>query len=283
MRLGVFSVSMPEYDPAQTVRLLAQAGFDAVEWRMTAPTPEERGPGYSHDRRYWSNNRSTLDWDRPAEALAEAKALCDEAGIAISAIGGYRQAEDYNGVVRCIAAAGAVGCKKLRVAMPKYGGEPGYTALFEKTRAQLQRLAQPAAEHGVKLLLENHMDTIIPSVSAAQRLVDGFSPEVVGVIVDPGNMVYEGYERYRMGFELLGPHLAHVHVKNARWVRDDAGKWRAEFCPMDAGIADIPDFLAQLRAFGYDGDVSVEDFSNEDETAAKLQKLHAMLRPLVAG
>ena len=28
-------------------------------------------------------------------------------------------------------------------------------------------------------------------------------------------MVYEGYEAYQLGFEMLGKYLAHVHVKNA--------------------------------------------------------------------
>ncbi|GIX08239.1 MAG: hypothetical protein KatS3mg115_2642 [Candidatus Poribacteria bacterium] len=47
-----------------------------------------------------------------------------------------------------------------------------------------------------------------------------FRPEQVGVIHDAGNMVHEGFENYQMGCELLGPYLAHVHVKNAAWVRE---------------------------------------------------------------
>ena len=37
----------------------------------------------------------------------------------------------------------------------------------------------------------------------------------LGIIHDVGNMVYEGYERYEMGLSILGPYLAHVHVKSA--------------------------------------------------------------------
>ena len=34
MKYGVFSVSMPEYDIAETVALLKEVGYDGVEWRV---------------------------------------------------------------------------------------------------------------------------------------------------------------------------------------------------------------------------------------------------------
>ena len=39
---------------------------------------------------------------------------------------------------------------------------------------------------GVKLLLETHMDTIVPSASAVYRMICGFDPRCIGVIYDPG-------------------------------------------------------------------------------------------------
>ena len=48
-----------------------------------------------------------------------------------------------------------------------------------------------------------------------------------------------------MGLEVLGPYLAHVHLKNARWApagtRDDGTiRWAAAFAPLGEGSVDVP-------------------------------------------
>ena len=48
--------------------------------------------------------------------------------------------------------------------------------------------------------------TISCSAGLAHRLVNGFDPDHIGVLFDPGSMVHEGYESYRMGMELLRDH-----------------------------------------------------------------------------
>ena len=69
--------------------------------------------------------------------------------------------------------------------------------------------------------IETHFGNIAASASLAHRLVSQFDPQFIGVVYDPGNMVYEGYECWRTGFELLGPYLHEVHAKNATWVPVD--------------------------------------------------------------
>ena len=65
--------------------------------------------------------------------------------------------------------------------------------------------------------MEIHHETIVPSASARAGSSMGFDPASVGAIYDPGNMVWEGHEQYRLGLETLGPYLAHVHAKNTGW------------------------------------------------------------------
>jgi hypothetical protein len=36
-------------------------------------------------------------------------------------------------------------------------------------------------------------------------------------------MVHEGFEDYRIGLELLGSYLAHVHLQNAAFERPEGG------------------------------------------------------------
>ena len=108
-------------------------------------------------------------------------------------------------------------------------------------------------------MIETHHGLITASASATLRVLDGRDPECVGVLYDPGNMVHEGFENYRMGLEMLRPYLHHVHAKNAAWVRKD-GKWSVEWAALQDGIVNWPVMFDALKAVGYDGCVDIEDF-----------------------
>ncbi|WP_410842711.1 sugar phosphate isomerase/epimerase family protein, partial [Paraburkholderia sp. BR14264] len=129
--------------------------------------------------------------------------------------------------------------------------------------------------------------TITPSASAALRLVDGLDPAHVGVIHDLGNLVIEGQEDHLAAFELLGPYLAHAHVKNARWVdtgdtrADGSTVWQNEWAPLRTGQASVSEYLDALRQVGYDGWVTIEDFSTDLPLEARTADNLAYLKSLV--
>ena len=131
------------------------------------------------------------------------------------------------------------------------------------------------------------MGNIMPSASLAWRLVEGFPPERVGVIYDPGNMVVEGYECYKMGMELLGDHLAHVHVKNGSMEKgpvrpDGTQEWKRMWAPLKEGIADWRQILADL----YEGYLSSENFSEEpleEKLAGDARYVRALLAEVQGG
>ena len=88
-------------------------------------------------------------------------------------------------------------------------------------------------------------------------------------------MVYEGFESYQKAFELLGVFIDHVHVKNA--IRKEAGRdeygskiFVDTWAQLWDGSADLRELFRVLKKFGYDGTVSVEDFTNEQPTKEKL-------------
>src|SRR5262249_2245717 len=113
-------------------------------------------------------------------------------------------------------------------------------------------------------------------------------PRTVGVIHDAGNMVYEGYEQYRMGLELLGPYLAHVHFKNARWEiagprPDGSTAWRVTWAPLAGGAVDVAALLAALREVGYDEWIAFEDFSTEQPAAERARGNLAYVQQLLAA
>lgn len=290
MKFGVFSVSMPEYTPAESVRLLQEQGYDGVEWRV-AEMPEKEPENVPYNFRYWAYNKSTLELRNIMEEAKQAKTLCDEAGLSIFGLTTYLPVTDTENIIAVLKAAQAIGCPMMRVGLVPYDPDKAaapYPVLFEQMRTALKGLEPYARQYGVKLVLEIHMDTMIASPSAAYRALEGLDPACFGLIFDPGNMVNEGYEEYQKSFELLGPYIAHIHVKNGIREADGtdelgAAKWKRTWTPLKNGMADLKRLFQVMHKFGYEGTVSIEDFSNEEQTAEKLAGNLAYLRALKAA
>jgi sugar phosphate isomerase/epimerase len=82
---------------------------------------------------------------------------------------------------------------------------PAYRAgARERARDGLARAAELAAAHGVALVVETSPGTIAPSTAQARALVDGFPPEHVGVLYNPGNMAIEGHVDPALVLDELG-------------------------------------------------------------------------------
>jgi sugar phosphate isomerase/epimerase len=274
MKFSVFTASTPEWTPAQAAETLAAQGWDGIEWRITDQDAAET-PGF------WAGNRATWPLTALEDHLDEISSITRGAGLEFSGIGGYAQCGDHDRVERMLAATAALGANRVRVTMPRTdSGE--YRALFAAAREDLEWVEERARHHGVTALVELHHETITASASAALRLIDGLDPAHVGVIHDLGNLVIEGQERHESAFQLLGEYLAHVHVKNARWVAGDVdargiSAWHHEWAPLADGQADVDAYVAALVRHGYDGWITVEDFSTslplEKRTADNLDFL----------
>jgi sugar phosphate isomerase/epimerase len=278
MKLAVFTASTPDWTPTEAAVHLAAQGWDGVEWRITDQEPSPN-PGF------WAGNRATFPMDGLESALPEIARISREAGLEISALGGYVPASDHSNVERMLAATAFLGASRVRVTMPELGAAH-YRDLFDATRADMWWIAERAAHHGVTALVELHQRTIVASASAAMRLVEGLDPDWVGVIHDIGNLVLEGYEDPQAGLELLGPYLAHVHVKNAAWhvtgQRPDGSLiWTGDWAPLRDGRADLGAYFRALDSVGYDGWVTVEDFSTALPLGRRTAENLAYLRSLL--
>ena len=146
----------------------------------------------------------------------------------------------------------------------------------DQALGQYADVAALAKQYGVRALVEIHHNSLLPSASSAAAFLDRFDPQYVGAIHDAGNMVYEGHEQYRMGLEVLGPYLAHVHLKNAQWKvigtrPDGSTEWQATWAGISKGIVDMHALFRALRQIGYDGWLSFEDFSTDVPLAQRLR------------
>ena len=295
MKLSVYTVSLSEYDIAQSVSVIREMGYDAVEWRVDdtdgglakspyfANLPEEK----KYEMRYWIDNHATLNVKDIMNECLTAKKLCDEAGLEIVNLATTLKGDDET-LENVLAAAAAIGCKSIRGPLERYDPAKPYQEQFDGFREYLRHCEPLLKKYGVKMLIETHHGMLISSASSAMRILDGFDPDYYGLIYDPGNMVYEGYESYELGFEMLGKYLAHVHVKNAALVPDGedefgATKYAQAWMPLKKGSANLAALVKALVKVGYDGVLSVEDFSNEKPTREKLEENIAYLKQLIAA
>ncbi len=281
MKFAVFTVSTPTYTPEEAITKLKEIGYDGIEWRVLDEEPYSGPPGF------WRGNRCTIPLSTLATDAPRLRRLVADAGLAMPAITPYVKCGDLDAADLVMRGAVALGLAQLRIQVPGYSADQPFRTLWDTARDQYKTIADLAAKHGVRALLELHHRTICPSASSARLFLDGLDPAHVGVIHDAGNMVHEGYENYRLGFEILGPYLAHVHLKNARWFpkryrTDRSVEWTADWAPVHKGLVDARDLFRSLLAVGYDDWVTLEDFSIERPLDDRLAENLAFVKAVEA-
>ncbi len=278
MKFAVFTASLPEWTPEEAVGKLAEQGWDGVEWRVVDQKPSS---GASNP---WQGNKCTWPLSSFEQDVPRIKEITEKAGLGMPSVGAYARSDEVDDVERLMRGVSALGVKQMRVTVGKPGPE-GYNAAFSQRRKEYEQVAELSAQYGVKALIELHHQSLTSSASAAKRFVEGLDPAHVGVIHDIGNMLQEGYEYDPWSLEILGEHLAHVHVKNAAPVATkvdggDRTDWKWGWAPMRHGVGNLPRLFENLRQIGYDGWVSVEDFSTEVPLEEKVRDNLAYLKEI---
>src|ERR671921_2628404 len=118
MKVGVFTVGLPDLTPEEAVRELRDAGYDGVEWRVTRVPEEARGEEPS----FWGNNLCTL---APTDEEARrARRISEEAGLEIPGLGTYVAVGDLEAADEAIRFAVTAGAPQVRVGTGAPGGRP---------------------------------------------------------------------------------------------------------------------------------------------------------------
>lgn len=272
MKFAIFTVSTPEFTPEEAVLELKAAGYDGIEWRVTDdPLMSGNGrtvAGHGVNVGFWSGNLCTLSLSSLVDDAPRIRAFTDAAGLEIPGLGTYVSCDEPEAVEHAMKGAKAMGVSALRVRAPNYDGSEPYLKRYDRMVAEYRVVESLAKQHGVRALIEMHMNNMVPSATASRQLAQHYDPRYIGIIHDAGNMVYEGFENYRLGLEVLGPWLSHVHLKNAKWEpagprADGSIEWKAGFAPIKNGIVDMRRLLDALHAVDYDGWLSFEDFSTD--------------------
>jgi inosose dehydratase len=140
--------------------------------------------------------------------------------------------------------------------------------------ANLDRLADAAAHHGVLAVLHPHVGTMVESRDEVVRVLDG---SAVRLCLDTGHLMIGGTDPLALAREV--PHrIAHAHLKDVDAklaARVQAGELtyteavrRGMYTPLGAGDVDIAGIVNALRSNGFDGwFVMEQDTILDDEPA----------------
>ncbi len=181
--------------------------------------------------------------------------------------------------------AAILGNVPVRVGAPRgYDRSRPYAQLYDEAVDAYGKALEVLKAAGQTAIIEIHGGTIMVSASLAHRIVSRFAPADIGVIYDANNMAKDGFETFRIGMELLGPYLKHCHAGGWRPVAGDRKPdgtlpWKYEGCDLSDSILDIPQFMADLQAVGYNGFVSIEDFRAMDYERKLAPQLAYLKRP----
>ena len=262
-QISITTVSTPWADLPTLIPMIAQAGYKGIEIGLKEGAFD---PAQPIDP--WMNNQGILYEANALEQAAALKPLLEQHHLPVVAIGSYAMTDDIDAAARAIELAKFFGCEFVRVRVPWYEtGVHHYRTLLNEARACYRDLAQISAETGIDSLIEIHDNSICPSASAAMRVLEGLDPNHVGVIFDPANYIFEGYENVGMAIDLLGPFLRHVHVKECGLKIGQAAEpakgllTDGDHVPCGTGHVDWAYIVDQLTKSGYQGWYSLEDFT----------------------
>ncbi len=279
MQTSLYTLVTRDFSLEESLEMAARAGFPAVDLRQGRNAED-------------TIHLSISITDAEAEAV---RGRVEAAGLHCSGLTTYyhvgkadpaeAQAE-LDGLRRGFALARILGAGRVRCSGPRLDFPAGYEAAREAFRRQIELLAPEAEAAGVILTVEQHGGTYFSSAGQILDLYRGVGNDYTGIVFDPGNCFSEGYERPGVQIEMLGKLIKAVHVKNYMTI---AGEGAQETLPceprrLDQGLLDWADLVARLRAVGFDGYLTLEDFwGGFASVQEKLDWDAAYLNGLAAG
>ena len=284
IELACTSVMLPDWELEETFERVAGHGLAAVELRVRDNPPGNPAPSY------WGRHLADVSPANLRHKVPAIRAAAARTGVRVCALAPRLWVDNQEVVDSVLDGAHAIDPEAppmVRLSPPGYDRTRPYAEQFAAVREGIERLLPQARARGVKLLYEIHVGTVAMSAARAHALLDGLDSAHVGAIFDLPNMSRVALEDTRQGMELLGPYLAYCHIGGSRPVAGAADahgqrQWSWEFCPLEEGIANIPQVLSDLRAVGYSGYLSIEDFSTLDADT-RLGRGSSYLRRLLSS
>jgi len=246
MKVSIYSLSASDKTPEQVVELAQKYGCEGIEW--------------------WCREKGHIDTGNLESSAKRIVQVMRDSGLEVAGLAPYfKFSETEEEIKETFGVARIIGAKNIRCHSYSFTGETPVADLMRKQRFWLAETVLPVAERfGVRVVIEQHHYQICCTPNACRQLVEGLPVEMVGVIWDPGNSLFEGYSRPEYALSVLGKYLAHVHIKSAKPVSEGEGiptgrKYPMLWGKLADGDLDWDGIITALYKVGYQGFLSLED------------------------
>ena len=133
---------------------------------------------------------------------------------------------------------------------------------YWKTVYALRRLCKRLKEYGIRFLFETGQETPV----GLMRAIEDIGTENVGVNLDTGNLILYGKANPVDALDMIGKYVYDLHLKDGLYPTD--GKNLGKEVRFGDGKANFKEFLPKLKAFGYEGSLTIErEISGEKQIA----------------
>ncbi|MDX3924330.1 MAG: sugar phosphate isomerase/epimerase family protein [Shinella sp.] len=261
MKLGIFAKTFPGTNAADVLAAVRASGFDAVQFNLAC-----------------AGLPSMPDEAVPDEAIGAIAAASGKTGISLDALSGTYNMAHPDGSVRdkglqqlrnVIMAASALSiplvtlCTGSRNATDQWAFHPGNAepSAWRDMATGMEKALALAEEHGVDLGIEPEQANVVTSAQDAVRLIREMGSRRLKIVLDPANLFESaGAEEARAivagAIDIAAPHIAIAHAKD----RHADGR----FATAGRGIVDFRDFIARLKAVGFEGPLVTHGLSAEE-------------------
>jgi sugar phosphate isomerase/epimerase len=166
-----------------------------------------------------------------------------------------------------------LGCKVMRIVGGSRRSRPASWAVHKRQLSRmLKGLLGLAAEHGLVMAMENHIDVFADEMVDLMSSID--SPWL-GVCLDTGNNL-RMFEDSTVVAEKLAPFAKATHIKDLIAYRGNPREFQFwPSVPLGQGLIDLPAVVGFLRKAHYEGLLAIEvdylhpKFGDEDEAVAE--------------
>jgi len=240
MKISFSTLGCPDFDWTDIYSMAKDLGFDGIE---------VRGVG-NHIDAIFARPFTELRLQATIKKLNDLKLEipCLSTGMALKDKSNREETVEY--IKKYIDLASKLGTSYLRILGDLHATEEG--EVDDDYVADVLKELEPFARNaGVSLLVETN--GVYADTLRLKKLLDGVGSKNVAALWDVHHPYRYKNEKPQETVENLGSYIKYVHVKDS--VTTDGG---VAYRMMGQGDLPIPDMMAQLKAIGYNGYVSLE-------------------------
>ena len=260
MEIGIFAKTFAGTDPAAVLSAVRDAGYACAQFNLAC-----------------AGLPSMPDAVAP-ETISAIAAASRDSGVRLAALSGTYNMAHPDEAVRAdglrrlavvIEAAADLSiplvtlCTGTRHPDDQWAHHPDNAtpSAWADMRKQMEQALQLAERHGVDLGIEPEQANIVTSATDAMRLIAEMGSPRLRVVLDPANLFEastpaEARAIVADAVERTAGHVALAHAKD----RMPDGR----FAAAGRGVVDFADFVARLRATGFDGPLITHGLTEEE-------------------